>query len=175
LLATIGEAALPSRSADGNEAALAAAGQDARMTEHDWNRFPPSIRRTLERIRRRYVLVRRAEGVLGVNRRSLANDALHVVLEWGPQARLSEAWRLQQPQPGEPLGRIEDALETAHAVAHDAYELTAEAWPLDRREIGSEVDRVTATAREALIERHPDLEPSLLHRAVHQANLTHMR
>ena len=47
------------------------------MTEHDWSRFPPSIRRRLERIRRRYLLVRRAERVLGVNRRSLANDALH--------------------------------------------------------------------------------------------------
>ena len=148
---------------------------DVEVTENDWSRFPAPVRRVLERIQRRYSFVRRVERRLGVKRRSLANDALHVVLEWGPQARLSEAWRLQQRQPGEPLGRLEAALEDARAIRHEAYVLTDEAWPRDRREVGSEVDRVSALARETLERRHPDLEPGLLSQAVSQANYTHAK
>src|SRR4051812_16646096 len=66
--------------------------QYAPVTEHDWSRFPAPVRRELERIQRRYSLVRRGERLVGRKPRSLANDALHVVLEWGPQARLSEVW-----------------------------------------------------------------------------------
>ena len=145
------------------------------MTEHDWSRFPARVRRELERIQRRYSLVRRAERLTGRKPRSLANDALHVVLEWGPQARLSEVWRLQQRRPGDSLSRLKAALEGAHAITHEAYELTDEAWPRERREIGSEVDRVSALARQELERRHPDVEPDLLRRAVSQANYTHAK
>ncbi len=148
---------------------------DAPVPEQDWSRFPASVRRVLQRIQRRYSFVRRVERLLGDKRRSLANDALQVVLEWGPQARLSEVWRLQQRQPEESLNRIETALEAAHAIAHEAYELTDQAWPRDQREIASEVDRAAALAREALTRRHPDLDPGLLRRAVSQANYTHAK
>ena len=137
--------------------------------------LPPAVWRKVRGIRRRYVLARRAERLLGRAHASLANDALRVVLEWGPPARLSEGWRLRQRQPDTSPTVIGDALTAAHAVCHEAYKLTAEAWPQDRREVASEVDRAAAKALQALTTRYPDLEGGLLRRVVSQANYTHAR
>lgn len=108
-------------------------------------------------------------------RRSLSDDALFVVLEWGPAMRLPEVWRLQQRQPTVPATSCEAALAEAHSVTHMAYELTTEAWPRDRREDPKEVDRVSKAAVAKMIERYPDLDPASLRRAINQANYTHAK
>ena len=133
------------------------------------------LRRQLRRIRRRYALARTRERLLRRGAPSLDNDALRVALEWGPAARISEEWRLQQRQPKVPAQGITSALEHAHRVCHEAYTLTAGAWPPDRREIGAEVDRHARQALQALKARYPGLEPDLLLRAVSHANYTHAK
>jgi hypothetical protein len=125
-------------------------------------------------IKRRYARARRIERLFG-RRHDLANDAMLVVLEWGPPMRLPEEWRLEQRQPTESDSRRQEALAEAHVVRHAAYELTAPAWPLDRREVPSEVDRHAAIARQELAARHPYLSAHLLARAVSQANYTHAK
>ena len=125
-------------------------------------------------IRRNYMRARQIERLLR-RRRDLANDALEVVLEWGPAMRLPESWRLEQRQPKESASEREAALAEAHEVTHAAYELTAAAWPRDRREIASEVDEVSQAARSSLAARYPHLERGSLSRAVNQANYTHAK
>ena len=128
----------------------------------------------LRSIRLRYVRARRVERILR-RPHDLANDALLVVLEWGPAARVPESWRLEQRQPKENASRREAALAEAHEVTHAAYELTAPAWPPDRREIAGEVDRVSQAARSALAARYPHLDRASMRRAVSQANYAHAK
>lgn len=135
---------------------------------------PESGRPELHRIRRRYVLARRFERLLR-RRQDLANDALLVVLEWGPPMRLPEPWRLAQRQPKVGASQRDVALADAHEVTRAAYELTAVAWPVDRREVPSEVDRASESARRALAARYPHLLRGSLSRAVDQANYTHAK
>jgi hypothetical protein len=128
----------------------------------------------LRRIRRRYVRARRVERLLR-RTHDLANDAVLVVLEWGPAARLPESWRLEQRQPKENASSREAALAEAHEVTHAAYELTAPAWPQDGRENFSDVDRMSEAARAALAARYPHLDRASMRRAVNQANYIHAK
>jgi hypothetical protein len=128
----------------------------------------------LRGIRRRYARARRVERLFR-RRQDLANDALLVALEWGPPMRLPEPWRLEQRQPTVSAGRRDAALAEAHEVTHAAYELTAAAWPQDRQEVASEVDRVAESARQTLAIRYPHLSQVSLRRAVNQANYTHAK
>lgn len=128
----------------------------------------------LSGIKRRYARARRLERLFG-RRHDLANDALLVVLEWGPPMRLSEEWRLEQRQPTVVDSRRLEALAEAHAVTHAAYELTSPAWPIDRREVASEVDRQSVLARHELATRYPYLSTPSLARAVRQANYIHAK
>lgn len=120
------------------------------------------------RIRRSYVRARNIERLLR-RRRDLENEALLVILEWGPAMRLPEQWRLEQRQPKETAIRREAALAEAHEVTHAAYELTAPAWPPDRPQDWGEVDRVGHEALEELGVRYPHLDRASLRRAVNQA------
>lgn len=128
----------------------------------------------LEGIRRRYVRARRRERWLR-QRGSLANEALLVVLEWGPPMRLPESWRLQQRWPEAGASERGAVLEAAHAVTHAAYELLTRAWPRDTREDPQEVDRASKDALQVLRATYPELEPDSLKRAVSQANYTHAK
>lgn len=125
-------------------------------------------------IERQYVRERLMDVSSG-RRNSLADDALVVVLEWGPPRRLSEMWRLETRQASVGPAEREAALAAARAVAHLAYELTARAWPHDGREGPIEGERVDAEALETLSSRHPDLDRESLRRAIWQGNYTHWR
>lgn len=137
--------------------------QDGAVTE------PPELRG----VRRQYAVARRLDTL--VRRRSLSDDALVVVLEYGPARRLPESWRLQQRQPKVSEQCREAALAEAHEVTASAYELTERAWPSDRSDVWSEVDRVAKIALEALVAMYPDLDRRSLSRAVNQANYTHAK
>jgi hypothetical protein len=137
--------------------------QDGEVTE-----FPD-----LPDVRRRYAVGHRLDPLF--RRRSLSDDALLVVLEYGPARRLPESWRLQQRQPKVSDARREVALAEAHEITHSAYELTASAWASDRREVSRDVDRVAKIALEALASRYPHLNRGSLSRAVSQANYTHAK
>ena len=128
----------------------------------------------LDGIKRRYSREQRARRLL---RRvsSLQDEALYVVLEWGPPMRLPEAWRLRERQPGENDEARATALDVAHGVTGLAHELTGEAWVLDGREDPEEVDRVSRRAVAEISARFPDLDPGSLRRAVSQANHTHAK
>jgi hypothetical protein len=86
-----------------------------------------SERPELRGIRRRYARARRVERLFR-RRHDLANDALLVVLEWGPPMRLPEPWRLEQRQPKVSAIRRDAALAEALGVTRAADELTAAAW-----------------------------------------------
>jgi hypothetical protein len=58
---------------------------------------------------------------------------------------------------------------------HAAYELTSPAWPRDRREVASDVDRQSAIARLELATQYPSLSTRSLARAINQANYTHAK
>jgi hypothetical protein len=130
--------------------------------------------RNLGVCQRRYARARRFERLFRRGN-SLANDALLVVLEWGPAMRLPEPWRLEQRQPKESVSRREAALAEALEVKDVAYELTAVAWPRDRREVPSEVVHTAKLALEALTSQYPDLDRGSLRRAVNQANYAHAK
>lgn len=128
----------------------------------------------LDGIKRRYRRARRIER-LRRRRKDLANEALLVVLEWGPAMRLPEEWRLEQRRPTERDIDRAAALADAHEVTGVAYDLTAAAWPPDRRQEWGEVDRVAQFAREELAARYPHLDQISLRRAVNQANYSHAK
>jgi hypothetical protein len=128
----------------------------------------------LAAIRQEYIEERRAEAV-APGAGSLANQALRVVLEWGPAKRLPEAWRLEQRAPGANAADRESALANAHYLEDAAYALTAEAWPHDRREIAADVDRVAAAAMVTLASRYSEIDADLLRRAISQANYYHAK
>ena len=125
-------------------------------------------------IERRYERELRADEAPG-GPSSLADDALTVVLEWGPAKRLSETWRLERRQPSASAAERASALAASHEVTRAAYDLTSEAWPRDGREDPADVDRVAAEALETLSLRYPQLMRASLRRAIGLANYTHAK
>lgn len=89
--------------------------------------------------------------------------------------RVPETWRLRQRQPTTSDADRHAALAEAHEVTQAAYRLTDAAWPTDRRQLWSEVDRLTKIAVEELAARYPHLKRRSLSRAVNQANYTHAK
>jgi hypothetical protein len=129
----------------------------------------------LREIEREYEREREADAASGTHR-SLADDALTVVLEWGPQARLSQGWRLERRQPTATAAERQSALTDAAEVKHLAYDLTAPAWPhVDGRVPAPSVEDVEAVAITALERRFPELDSASLRRAVRQANYIHAK
>jgi uncharacterized protein (DUF433 family) len=110
-------------------------------------------------------------------RSSLSDDALIVVLEFGPERRLSQEWRLEARRPLDGSAERESSLAVAHAVTQLAYERIAEAWPHDRRSsVPDEVSyRVDGETLEALTLQYPHLNRELLRQAVDQANYVHAK
>lgn len=133
-----------------------------------------NIRPELDGIRRGYRRARLVERVLH-RRRDLANEALLVVLEWGPAMRLPEEWRLEQRRPADSTRDRAAALANAHEVTGAAFDLTAAAWPPDRAQQWGEVDRVAQSALEVLGTRYPHLDRKSLRRAINQANYSHAK
>jgi hypothetical protein len=102
------------------------------------------------------------------------NEALEVVLQFGPERARPAPERIRERLPHAPAAELDAALAQAHAVEDRAYALTAPGWPLGTL-TDKEFRALSARALQALKVEFPSFTPDALSRALSQANYWHMR